>query len=82
MTYIIRAFNHSTGTILVEYEGHNINIDLPLVNGLYPTGAELDNHIQAYLPIEWVQRLKTVSAGVPNSADIANLVVPHPTSQS
>jgi len=74
MTYIIRAFNQSTGSVLIEYEGHNVNVDLPLVNGLYPTGTELDNYIQAYLPVEWIQRLNTIASGIPNSSDIAGLV--------
>jgi hypothetical protein len=72
--YIIRSFNQATGTIIVEYEGHNVNIDLPLVNGLYLTGTELENHIQTYLPVEWIQRLNTIASGIPNSADIAKLV--------
>jgi hypothetical protein len=80
--YIIRSFDQTRGSIVVEYEGHNINIDLPLVNGLYPTGAELDNHIQAYLPVEWIQRLNTIAAGISNSSDIASLVVPYPTQVS
>lgn len=79
ITYKIRAFNKVTGSIVVEFQNFApFNIDLPLVDGKYPEGQELDQYIRGFLPIEFVQRMQAIAQGVKNETTIENLVEPWP----
>jgi hypothetical protein len=80
LTYKIRVFNESTGSIVVEFQDFApFNIDLPLVDGKYPEGQALDEFIRGFLPIEFVQRKQIISQGIENASNIAALVEPWPT---
>jgi hypothetical protein len=76
--YIIRSFNELNGSILVDYQGVVFNLDLPIENGKYPEGAELDAHITMYLPVWAIERKNLLAQGVENKTSIASLVQPFP----
>ena len=76
--YIIRSFDKNFGTIVVEYKGYNINIDLPIVDQKYPEGDELDQYIDNFLPKEFVARKDIIAQGIQNQSTIEALVVPLP----
>lgn len=77
MKYQIIAFNKDAGQIVVEYEDQwTFSLDLPVVDGLFPVGAELESLIQQYAPVWLVERQRALAAGVSNVADIEALVVP------
>lgn len=79
ISYKIRAFNKVTGSIVVEFENFApFNIDLPLNDGKYPEGQELDQYIRGFLPIEFVKRIQTIAQGVENETSIESLVEPWP----
>jgi hypothetical protein len=79
MQYIIRSFDINSGQITVEYEGQwTYAIDLPIVNGMFPVGEELESLIQQYAPVWLLERKNALEAGVSNSAEIEALVVPKP----
>jgi hypothetical protein len=76
--YIIRSFDAVNGSIVVDYQGVVFNLDLPVENGRYPEGAELDAHITMYLPVWVIERKNLLAQGVENEASIASLVQPFP----
>ena len=78
MEYIIRSFDKTNGSIVVEYRNFMVNIDLPIQNGAYPIGEELHQYIDAFLPKEFVARKDLIAAGMQNEAEIEALVVPLP----
>ena len=76
MVYKIVNFWPTTGQIEIECEGYNqrISIDLPIDNGKYPEGDDLDIYIRGFIPSWLIQRTKLLSAGVTNSSTIKALV--------
>jgi hypothetical protein len=78
-TYKIRQFDKTNGQILVEFESLPIvAIDLPVVDGKYPEGSELDSIIQGFFPSWIIERKQILSQGVSNEAYIESLVEPLP----
>jgi hypothetical protein len=77
-TYVITKFDEAAGQIIVRFDASigPAAIDLPIENGLYITGDTLDAYIKGFIPTDFIERAKKVSAGIPNAADIAALVVP------
>jgi hypothetical protein len=77
-TYVITKFNEDAGQIIVRFDANMspVAIDLPIENGVYPTGAALDQYIKGFIPTWHIERLNTLKAGIPNAAEIAALVVP------
>ena len=76
MVYKIVNFFPETGQIEIECEGYNqrINIDLPIDNGKYPEGDDLDIYIRGFIPSWLIQRNKLLSNGITNSDSIKSLV--------
>jgi hypothetical protein len=76
-TYVIIKFDEEAGQIIVRFDDNiaPVAIDLPIENGLYITGDALDTYIKGFIPADFIERVNTVKAGVPNSDEIASLVV-------
>jgi len=78
MKYIIRKFNAEQGQIVVEYAGQWIySIDLPVENGKFPTGQQLEDVIQAMAPV-WLLERKAALTLIDNAHEIQALVQPLP----
>jgi hypothetical protein len=74
--YKVLDFNENNGVITLDYlNGIVINLDLPVVDGAYPEGAELEDIIQRMYPAHFEQR-QTAVKGASNIAAIKALVVP------
>lgn len=81
MEYQIISFNRETGSIEVLYRLDNEvlgiwNIDIPIENGNYITGAKLEEKIVSQYPSWVVERSKAIQRGILNADEIASLVVP------
>lgn len=78
MQYIIRSFNEANGQITVEYEGKwTYAIDLPVEDGLFPTGEKLEQLIQSFAPTWLIEREQVLAAGLANASEVHALVQPH-----
>lgn len=75
-TYKVLNFDEATGqlTIQVAQELSPISIDIPIKDGLYIVGDELDAYIKGFIPVEFIERQQQINQGVPNSSEIAALV--------
>lgn len=79
MNYIIKSFNPSSGSIVVEFENEfDYNIDIPIEKGLYITGESLHNYILGFYPQLIIDRQKQIAQGISNADEIRSLVVPFP----
>lgn len=76
--YTIRAFNENFGQLTIECGSQIFAFDVPIVDGNYIIGDELDARIQASCPVWHDERIATVAAGVGNAEAIKALVVPFP----
>lgn len=76
MKYKIVSFSPTVGQIEIECEGHNqrIAIDLPIDNGMYPEGDDLDIYIRGFIPTWLIERSKLLAQGVKNKDTIQSLV--------
>jgi hypothetical protein len=76
MSYKIVNFWPETGQIEIECLGYNerISINLPIDNGKYPEGDDLDIYIRGFVPTWLVDRNKLINAGVSNINEIQKLV--------
>ena len=77
--YKIVGFDQARGQISVKFDElpYTIPVDLHTnEQGLYPEGEALNQHIRSFCPIGNIQREKTLSQGVINSNNIAELVEP------
>lgn len=83
MNYVIRSFDATFGQITVEFSNadgsatQTFGIDLPVVDGLYPTGSALAEYINSFAPTAAFDRAAAVS-GASNADVISALVVPLP----
>lgn len=77
MNYIVRSYDRNTGSISVEFEGCGVwNIDLPITDGKYPEGEELEHCIQSFAPVHIIERKNALEAGVINETVIQAIVEP------
>lgn len=82
MDYRIIAANAATGQIEVTYSIEGVDVatytlDVPIVDGKYITGPELEAEIQARAPI-WILERKQAIAVATGFDTIAAQVVPEP----
>lgn len=82
MEYKIVKFNAAQGQIIVKCQELYFNVDLPIINGLFPVGEELDSLIQGFIPVWHFERLSLLAAGVANADAIQALVVEESVSVS
>lgn len=76
MVYEIARFIPETGQIVVKCEGLDqpLVIDLPVDNGRYPEGDDLDIYIRGFIPVWLIERAQNIKRGIFNAGAIANLV--------
>lgn len=75
MDYSIIDFYKDSGVIVVMFDVGVFNFELPIIEGRYPIGAELDTFIQSMYPAYVAQRKQELST-ISNVEDIMNLVTP------
>lgn len=82
MNYEIKSFDRITGSALVRFwtddylDGLIYNVDIPLKDGSYITGAELDAHIQCFSPVGQIERL--VALASVDATAIESMIAPVP----
>lgn len=81
--YKVLSFDEAVGQITVSVDGFNpMAIDLPLIDGAYPVGTELDTYVMGFFPSYVLDRKAQIAQGVANAAEIAALVeAPDPSPQ-
>lgn len=79
LLYKIVEFNKTAGQIKITCDGLDgtILIDLPINDGKYLEGNELDNYIRGFVPTWHIERSENIKKGIPNSDYIASLVEEH-----
>lgn len=67
--YKVLEFNKNSGQLIIEFAvGMSpLAVDVPIKDGLFITGEELDEYIQGFIPTWHLERLSQLNAGVPNS---------------
>lgn len=76
----ISSFDRATGQVLVAYtdaETGNVwhyAIDLPIVNGEFPEGTDMDKILQASAPVWQVERMRLVALAT--NADAVSILAP------
>ena len=76
--FTVLRFDEQIGQITVAVEGFSpIAIDLPIQDGLYPIGEELERYVMGFFPAPDTSRADAISAGVANASEIAALVSPN-----
>lgn len=65
-------FNELTGQLVVEIEGQQFSVDVPIENGAFVTGEHLDTWIKACIPTHHYER-KARLAEVSNASEISAL---------
>ena len=78
MEYKIVKFNPTQGQITVKCQEFYFNVDLPVVDGLFPVGEELHNLITGFIPVWHFERLAALASGVINADAIQALVEEEP----
>ena len=76
LDYSITEFNESSGQIVVlcNKTGQSFAIDLPIDNGKFPEGADLDVYVRGFLPSWVTERAVELQTGVTNGDNIRNLI--------
>jgi hypothetical protein len=74
--YKVLEFNEFTGQLVVEYAvGMSpIAVDVPIKDGLYITGEELNVYVQGFIPTWYLERQSQINAGVSNVEELKGLV--------
>ena len=74
--YKILSFDENAGQLTIEFaQGVSaLTIDVPIKNGLYITGEELDTYIQGFIPTWHLERLAHINQGVTNASELKALV--------
>ena len=76
LSYKIVEFYAGSGQIKIACDGleGTLLIDLPIDNGKYLEGDELDNYIRGFVPTWHIERSENIKKGISNSDYILNLV--------
>jgi hypothetical protein len=74
--YKVLDFNETSGQLIIQVaqELAPLAIDIPLKDGLYITGDELDNYIKGFIPVEFIERQLKINQGVANASELRALV--------
>lgn len=72
MTYKMVQFNPLSGQLIVDVEGQQFNVDVPIEDGNFISGEHLDTWIKACIPNHHFERQESLK-NVGNAEDIAAL---------
>jgi hypothetical protein len=74
--YKILSFNKELGQLIVEFAVgmQPITIDVPIKNGLFITGAELEEYVQGFIPTWFIERQRQLNVGVTNASELEQLI--------
>ena len=80
MDYVIKEVNKATGQLIVEFSVgmQPLAIDVPIKDGLFITGSELEGYIQGFIPTWYLERQQLLNAGVGNASELEQLVSVQP----
>jgi len=78
--YKIIKFDELKGSIVVRYseEFPPTSIDIPIKDNNYIVGEELDAFIKGFIPVNYMNRLSLIKAGISNAQEIQSLVEQEP----
>ena len=70
--YKILSFNETTGQLTIEFaQGMSpLSVDVPIKDGLYITGEELDVYVQGFIPTWHIERQAQINQGVANAQEL------------
>lgn len=74
--YKVLEFNKNSGQLVIEFAVGMapLAIDVPIKEGLFITGPELEEYIQGFIPTWHLERQSQLNAGVPNADVLEQLV--------
>jgi hypothetical protein len=78
--YKILEFKESDGLLVIAFaEGAAPTaIEIPIKDGLYITGKDLEDYINGFIPTWHIERLAKINSGVSNANEIKALVEAQP----
>ena len=84
LSYKITSFNPSTGQISIICDEYpmQLMVDLPINDGKYLEGDELDNYIRGFIPVWLIDRQKQIAKGITNENYINTLIQLQPKEES
>lgn len=65
-------FDTTTGYLVIEAYGQQFNVEVPIEDGKYITGANLEAFIKARIPMQHIERQYALK-DIPNAEDIVSL---------
>lgn len=74
--YKILEVNKNSGQLIIEFAVGMapLTIDVPIKDGLFITGTELEEYIQGFIPTWHLERQAQLHAGIPNASALEQLV--------
>jgi hypothetical protein len=74
--YKVLSFNENTGQLIIEFAQGlaPLSVDVPIENGLYITGEELDTYVKGFIPTWHLERQSQINSGVANANTLKALV--------
>lgn len=83
-TYKVLNFDEGAGQLIIEFAENMapLAIDVPIKDGLYITGEELDTYIKGFIPTWHLERQAQIQAGVANADQLKALAPVEATQQS
>jgi hypothetical protein len=78
--YKVLEFNKNSGQLVIEFAVGMapISIDVPIKDGLFIVGLELEEYVQGFIPTWHLERATQLNTGIPNSADLEQLAETQP----
>lgn len=74
--YKVVGFKQDSGQLIIEFAVGMppLSIDVPIKDGAFITGEELEAYIQGFIPTWHLERIEQLKAGVSNAETLQNLV--------
>ena len=78
--YKVLEFNKNSGQLVIEFAVGMapISIDVPIKDGLFIVGSELEEYVQGFIPTWHLERVAQLNIGIPNSANLEQLAETQP----
>lgn len=79
-SYKVLEFNKNSGQLIIEFAvgATPLAVDVPIKDGLFVTGTELDEYVQGFIPTWHLERQAQLNAGIPNASALEQLVEAQP----